>query len=130
MSSGPSSVETVEADAAEVVQQRPIRADAAQRRLPGVAMRVHEAGHHDLAAGVEDLGVASLEGGSTAAMRPSSISTSARSKSPERRVEREDAAVADEQALAHSRAVGHACASPPRGSVAARPIAVREARPT
>ena len=41
---GPEGARDLEPHAAEVVEQRPVRADAAHRRLPGVAVRVHEAG--------------------------------------------------------------------------------------
>ena len=45
----------IEMHVPEVVGGHPFRADAAQRRLPGVHMRVHQARHHDLVGGVDHL---------------------------------------------------------------------------
>jgi hypothetical protein len=39
-----------------VLVERPLRADAAERGLPGVPVGVDEPGQHDLARGVHDLG--------------------------------------------------------------------------
>ena len=44
----------LEPDAAEVVQQGPVGADAAHRGLPRVAVRVHEARQHQRALGIHD----------------------------------------------------------------------------
>ena len=45
----------IEMHVPQVVGGHPFRADAAQRRLPGVHMRVHQARHHDLVGGVDHL---------------------------------------------------------------------------
>ena len=39
----------------KIIGGHPLRADAAQRRFPGVHVRVDEAGHHDLVGGVDGL---------------------------------------------------------------------------
>ena len=40
---------------AQIIRGHPLRADAAQRRVPGVHVRVDQAGHDDLVAGVDGL---------------------------------------------------------------------------
>src|SRR6185295_18341478 len=42
-------------DVLEIIRRQPFRADAAQRRLPGVHMSVDEPRHHDLVGGVDNL---------------------------------------------------------------------------
>ena len=49
--------------AAEIFEQRPVRSIAAQRRLPGVHMRVDEPGDDDAAATVDDLGISGVDAG-------------------------------------------------------------------
>ncbi|WP_329048146.1 hypothetical protein OG738_37570 [Amycolatopsis sp. NBC_01488] len=46
-----------------VLVERPVGAEAAERRLPGVAVGVDEPGQHDLARGVDDLGVGAVDSG-------------------------------------------------------------------
>ena len=43
--------------AAEIFEQRPVRGKAAQARLPGVHMRVDEAGDDNAPAAIDDLGL-------------------------------------------------------------------------
>jgi hypothetical protein len=50
-------------NAREVVRERPIRRDVAPRRLPRVAMAVHEAGHHDVIGRLDDVAVPRLDRG-------------------------------------------------------------------
>ena len=45
----------IEVHVAEIVRGHPLRADAAQRRFPGVHVRVDQAGHDDLVAGIDRL---------------------------------------------------------------------------
>ena len=93
-----------EADPPEVVLERPVRADAAQRRLPGVAVGVHEARHHDLSGHVEDLAVARLEVGLDRG-DASVLDQHVRAlEVAERRVECEDVPVLDQQPVAAHRA--------------------------
>ena len=48
-------------DMAEILQQRPVGADRAQRRLPGVHVGIDQAGQHEVAPAVERLGVGCRE---------------------------------------------------------------------
>jgi hypothetical protein len=93
----------VEPDAAEVVEQGPVGADPAQRRLPGVAMGVHETRQHDLAGGVEQLAVGHVEVGLDRrdhAVLDEDVGFELR----EGAVHRDDRAAADEQSVARHRA--------------------------
>ncbi len=81
------------ADPEEVVQQRPVRADPAQRGLPGVPMRVDEAGHDHPALRVDDLGIGPVE---VPADRPDPVVLDEHRAAldlPDRRVHREHVAV-------------------------------------
>ncbi len=52
-----------DADAGEILRQRPVRPGVAQERLPGVAVGVDEAGDGDLVGAVDDLGVVGVDRG-------------------------------------------------------------------
>src|SRR6476620_6516460 len=45
----------IEVHVAKIIPGHPLRADAAQRRFPGVHVRVDQAGHDDLVAGIDRL---------------------------------------------------------------------------
>ena len=45
----------IEMDGTQIIRRHPFGADAAQRRLPSVHMRIDEARHHDLIGRIDDL---------------------------------------------------------------------------
>ena len=86
--------------AGEVVGERPVGADIAEERLPGVPVGVDHSGQHDAIGRVDDLGVAGVERRSDGAMPPFSIRTSPVSNR-RRRIDGDDGAALDQRALGH-----------------------------
>ena len=94
--------------AREVVRERPVGADVAEERLPGVAVRVDQARHDDAVGRVDDLGVAGVE---VRARRP----RSRRSRSGRRRVSKSPTAGSTEMTVPPLISVRWAIAPPLRG---------------
>jgi hypothetical protein len=108
-------------DMLEVIGRHPFDADAAERRLPGVHVGVHQARHHDLVGGINGLVGGGVEVAAYSLDGVAGDEQLAALHLADRRIERNEPAAFDERGF-------HGCRfldAPPRG---VRPATLRGCR--